>query len=563
MNRRLWSFALAIVALALLASANSITNGFVMDDAHLIATSDRMHSVSGWWREFGHTYWPENWGGDGYRPLTIIAFRFEWVLGGGKPLLFHAVNIALHAAGSLAVLWLALAVLPLAGAFVAAALYAVHPVHVEAIANVVGQSELWVALLVTIALALFVHGRRQGRVGWKRWIVIGFLYATAMLFKEHAIVLPALILLAEFTVVEERTPWRMRALQIRLPILALGAVGVAYLWARSVVVVAGLAGFVPYIVFQALDLSASNRVLTMIGAAPEWVRLFLWPARLLTDYAPPYIDIAQGPSASQLGGLLLLVGIIGLMIACWRRSPTTSFGIGWVVLALLPASNFLVPAGFIIAERTLLLPSVGAMIAVGSAVPRVFEIVEQRRVAQTLLASFFAVLLGLGVARSISRNAVWRSNDALFRQGIVDAPLSYRAHVLLGVHLFENKRKSEGEIHYRHAIQLFPYDPMMIYDMAEKYRGAGMCQPAITLYQWLFTMRPEFRLGHIGHASCLLATLDLAGARAEALRSIEKGGSYRDAHAIITTARQVRDTLDARKARGESIPPLTPSRALR
>src|SRR5213075_562362 len=112
------------VVLALLASANSITNGFVMDDAHLIASSERMHTLSGWWREFRHTYWPENWGGDGYRPLTIIAYRFEWALGAGKPVLFHAVNIGLHVAGSLAVLWLSLAILPVAGAFVAAALYA-------------------------------------------------------------------------------------------------------------------------------------------------------------------------------------------------------------------------------------------------------------------------------------------------------------------------------------------------------------------------------------------------------------------------------------------------------
>ena len=99
--------ALAILGLAIAAAANSVTNGFVMDDAHLIAVSDRMHTLEGWWREFGHTYWPEIWGGDGYRPLTIILFRVEWVLAGGKPLLFHAVNVALHAAGAVAVYWLA------------------------------------------------------------------------------------------------------------------------------------------------------------------------------------------------------------------------------------------------------------------------------------------------------------------------------------------------------------------------------------------------------------------------------------------------------------------------
>ena len=55
--------------------------------------------------------------------------------------------------------------------------------------------------------------------------------------------------------------------------------------------------------------------------------------------------MAQGVSAQQLPGLLVLLGVVGLTIACWRRSPVTSFGLAWVVLTLLPASNFVVPAG--------------------------------------------------------------------------------------------------------------------------------------------------------------------------------------------------------------------------
>ena len=80
-----------------------------------------------------------------------------------------------------------------------------------------------------------------------------------------------------------------------------------------------ISGFQPFIVFQALDLSYANRVLTMLGVVPEWVRLLLWPAHLSTEYAPPYVDIAQGPSLVQLPGFLLLIGIIGLGVALWKR----------------------------------------------------------------------------------------------------------------------------------------------------------------------------------------------------------------------------------------------------
>lgn len=562
-RRAWWLLALVVLALALAASVTSLGNGFAYDDVYLIAKSERMHSLTGWWREFAHTYWPEDVGGDGYRPLTIIAFRAEWAAGAGNPIVFHAVNVVLHAVTSVVVLWLASALLPLAAAVVAGALYAVHPVHVEAVANVVGQSELWVALLVSLGMALFVHARREGPVSRPRWLAIGFLYAAALLFKEHAIVLPALLLLAEATVVPDRTPLLQRVARQRIPILALAIVALAYLWARSVVVVGGLSGFQPYIVFQALNLSATNRVLTMIGAAPEWLRLFLWPARLMTEYAPPYIDVAQGPAVSQLPGLLVLVGILGLLIACWRRSPATSFGIGWLVITLLPASNFLIPAGFIIAERTLLLPSVGVVIALATAVPWLYARVEKRRALEYAAATALVAVLALGVWRSSTRNPVWKSNETLFRQAIKDSPESYRAHFMLGVLLFEQLRKTEGEGHYRTALKLFPYDPLMSFALAEQYRKAGMCEPAITLYRWLYTIEPNSDRGHLGFASCLLATLRLDEAKAEALRSIRGGGRVATARGIIRAADMARDSLAARRARTDSssvMPAAAPSR---
>lgn len=559
MNRRSWwLLALVIAALALAASANSISNGYAYDDIYLIVKSARMHSFAGWWREFAHTYWPENSGGDGYRPLTIIAFRAQWALGGGAPVVFHAVNIALHTITSVVVFWLAGGILPVAAAWIVGALYAVHPVHVEAFANVVGQSELWVALLICVAMGLYIRGRVAGAITWKRWVAIGSVYATALLFKEHAIVLPVLLVLAEATVAPERAPLNQRLLRLRLPLLVLTVVALGYMWARSVVVVGGLSGFQPYIVFQALNLSTADRILTMIGAAPDWLRLFLWPARLMTEYAPPYIDVAQGPSVSQLPGLLVLVGIVGLMVACWRRSPATSFGIGWIVVTLLPASNFIVPAGFIIAERTLLLPSVGAMIALGSAVPWLYARFEQRRALQYAAAAALVVLLGLGLARSYTRAPAWRDNDSLFRQAVKDSPLSYRAHFMLGVHLFENRRKTEGEKQYREALHLFPYDPMMAYALAEEYRGAGMCEPAITLYRWLFTLQPNSNRGHIGFADCLLMTYRLDEARDEALKSIRAGGRVKPAREIIEAAKRAKESM-ARRARGDTLPPVVPS----
>lgn len=553
MRRPWWGAVLAIVTLALLASANSIANGYAYDDNYLIVRLERTHTLDGWWRDFGTTYWPREWGGDGYRPLTSIVFRLQWVLGGGAPALYHSVNVAVHVAGAVAVLWLATTVLPFGAAFVAAALYAVHPVHVEAIANVVGQSELWVALLIVAAMALYLDGRLAGPLTPRRWAAIGAMYATACFFKEHAIVLPALVLLAEATVISDRAPLRRRLTQMRLPLMVLATIGLAYMLARSLVVLHGVAGFVPYLPFQIIRFTTADRILTAVGVALEWLRLLLWPARLTTEYSPTYVEIAQGPSISQIPGLLVLLGVLGLAIVCWRRSPVTSFGIGWMVVTLLPASNFIVPAGFIVAERTLLLPSVGAMIALASAIPWLYARMEPYRVAQRAGALAVLVLLGLGVARSYTRNRVWKDNDTLFRQSVVDAPDSYRAHFLLGQHFFEQKRHHYGEQHLRRAIELFP-DPVVMFDLAEHYREARWCEPAIPLYRTAFAMASNMRVSQYGLAVCLLETLNMEEARRTALSAMRWGANVREGREILAAAKRGADSLAARRARGDTLP---------
>jgi tetratricopeptide (TPR) repeat protein len=316
------------------------------------------------------------------------------------------------------------------------------------------------------------------------------------------------------------------------------------------VVTQGITGFRPFIVFESLQLSTTDRILTMIGATPEWLRLFLWPARLITQYSPPYLEIAQGPSIAQIPGLLLILGMLGLAVACWRKSPATSFGLGWLVLALLPASNFVVPAGFIIAERTLLLPSVGAMIAVASAVPWLQRRVADKRGLQAAATTALALVLALGVARSYARNRVWRDDDSLWRQGVLDSPDSYLAHFRLGLHLLSHQHYRDGEMHYRRAIELFPHDPLMAYSFAEQLRVAGRCDAAVPIYHWLFEAWPDSRRGHIGYASCLLGQGRFDEARDEALVWIRRGGRLPLARQVLIAAKAGRDSTPGRSPHG-------------
>ena len=80
------------------------------------------------------------------------------------------------------------------------------------------------------------------------------------------------------------------------------------------------------------------------------------------------------------------------------------------------------------------------------------------------------------------------------------------------------------------------YDPLMAYALAEQYRGAGMCAPALPLYEWYFQMEPDAARGHIGQAQCLLLSLRLDEARAAALRAIRNGARVRTARQIIAAS---------------------------
>jgi hypothetical protein len=534
---RWWLLAALLLVLVVASSGRGIFNDFTYDDVYVIKQNGTVHSLHQWWKLFAKSYWPKFYGSDGYRPITMLAFATEWVLGNGSAWSFHAANIALYGAITVSVFSLATLLLPLRAAWLVAAVFAVHPVHVEAVANIVGQSELWVALFLLIAVITYLRPRLTGEVPSVRArLGVCLCYALGLFAKEHAIVLPALLVAIELFLARDSRSPRARLALVRPMILWLTLVAVLYLAARAAVKHGEISGFQPFIVFQALDLSYGNRVLTMIGVVPEWVRLLLWPARLSTEYAPPYVDVAQGPSVVQLPGLLLLVGIIGLGVVLWKRrsvAAVASFGIAWLCLTLLPTSNFIIPAGIILAERTLFLPSVGALLALGAAVSWLaarLATVQRNDVVRGLrlvAVALVVTILTAGTWRSITRTPVWHDNERLFSQAVVDAPQSYRAHYMLGAWMFETKRKKEGEHSYRRALALFPYDPFMSYNLALQYQMSGMYAAAIPLYRWTFDLAPHFREGEgrENFAICLASVNQVTEAREQAFIAMQYGGA--------------------------------------
>ena len=152
MNMRPCALTLTVALFALGAAASSLGNGFALDDLPLVQQNPRVRQLAPPWTYLAQTYWPPGRGPALYRPLTVAGFAVQWSLGRGAPLAFHLTNMMLYLLVALLVLAVARRLLPLPAAFGTALLFAVQPVHAEAVGSVVGQAELWAALFSLVAV---------------------------------------------------------------------------------------------------------------------------------------------------------------------------------------------------------------------------------------------------------------------------------------------------------------------------------------------------------------------------------------------------------------------------
>jgi hypothetical protein len=399
---------------------------------------------------------------------------------------------------------------------VAAVLFAVHPVHVEVTGNIVGQSELIVAICLCVAVGVYLRARVRGGPSPREMGAIFSLYAVGLMSKEHAIVLPALLLAAEGTVLRD-VPWRGGARRARILALAFVLISLLYLYVRGLVQ-KDLAGFIPYPAFRYLNVRAVDRLGTMMTEIPRVGRLLLFPSHLSADYSPAEVFVARGLGVEQLPGIFICLGVALLALALRKRSPVASFGLLWLIVAFLPVSNLIIPAGFITAERTLFLPSVGVVLVAGEIVAHLGR--HDRRGPRLAGMAAVGILLVLGLARSIDRQRVWRNNDVFFEALIRDQPNGYRAHFLRGRHLASHSRLREAEQEYKRAMKLFPYDVGMMVVIASDYQRAGLCGPTVALLRWSYSVDPRISDGRLQYVQCLGKEGHWAESRTEALEAL-------------------------------------------
>ncbi len=480
------AFALAAVAMGVY--ANAVHNEFALDDQIIIGTNNALHGVQHLQDAVTSSYWP-NTELDAalYRPLTQATYAIGWSLWNGNPHGFHAVNIVLHGLVTVLVFLLLLRLgAPLGASVAGALLFAVHPVHTEAVANVVGRAELLAALFFIGAVLEYLDPDLSR---WRRALVVGVAFLFALASKENAVVLPGVLAILELA---RRDRAGVSLLQ-----------RVKWEWPAAVSMLVALGGFVVLRhhvlgVFLGNDtapylsvLPAGQRVLTAIRLFPEYVRLAVFPKDLIVEYGPAVILPVSGINLLVVLGFLLGLLAIAVVVASWNRQRLFAIGILWFALTLVTVSNLFVAVGIMMAERTLYLPSVGWSILLAGAVIEVAR--RARPVERRTLAVAGVVLLLLGAWRTWERNPVWKDSDTVLMDLGEHHPESFRAEWYLAVRLEKEDSVDKSLFYYRWAVaRVGPHYPLL-YSYAQALLKFHRYETAVPVLHRIIDHVPEHR----------------------------------------------------------------------
>ncbi|HEY4228924.1 MAG TPA: hypothetical protein VGO79_02065, partial [Thermoanaerobaculia bacterium] len=415
--------------------------------------------------------------GTAYRPVLLLSFAVQWWIHGGEPLAYHAVNVLVHAAATLlfAALLLRMGAAPQL-AVGAALLFAVHPIHVEAVTGVVGRGEtqsaaLGFAFLLASLRFSDPETRRRRRRG--RWLLLALaLYALAILTKESAAVAPALLMLCLMASDPRPEGLAARAWAAlrrgRAVYAGCAAVLAATFVLRSRVLGGPLkaAGTGIFALENPLaPLASAERVLNACALFFRYLGRMAFPLRLSADESAWSIRplAPHGALGWACAGLLCVL----VLLSFWRlgtRSVAASeprnqgiagFGFLWLGLASLPTSNLAFPTGTIFAERLAYWPSAGFCLIAAAWILGAARPLEDAEVPRGRLALLAVCALLLGV-RTVIRNPVWNGDEALFSNMVRVSPESAKAHYDFAYMSAEKGDLRTALAHYTRATEIYP-----------------------------------------------------------------------------------------------------------
>ncbi len=447
MNERLRIALLLVVVM--LVYGNTLRNEFTQDDGLYVFNNPQVTHTS-----LRQLFEPNKFS-NVFRPVTFATLAMNWKVNGAQPFAYHLVNILLHAGVTLLLYFLLLELLgssphAKSWALVAACLFAVHPLHTEAVASIVGRSELLAAGFLIAAWILHLHDREVPAL---------LCFVLALLSKESAAVFLPLVLVGDYA----RGKWKPNPRYVRIAGITLLYVGLLWKIQGGRFGQAGL----NVVDNPLVTVPTGWRILNALRVAWKYVGLHFYPATLSSDYSfnqiPVYSDWRH-----TLPAALAAAAVVGAWIwAIRKRESGLVLAGGIYLIGFAVTANILIPTGTIMAERLAYLPSAGFCLLVAMGWTWLKE--RQRMVALGL----FAVVLAALAVRTVVRNADWKNDLSIYSAGVRAAPRSAKVHANLGTQYLTHGQLDLARTELQTSLQISPDSPdtMASYSLLESKLG--------------------------------------------------------------------------------------------
>ncbi len=487
---KMWRFGLSLIALLLY--VNTIGHEYALDDAIVITQNDFVQQgIAGLPDLFSGDTFLGFFGeqknlvaGGRYRPLTLATFAIEQSIFGGDPHISHAINALLYAL----CVWIIFETLLLllskkvkreSAIFIAGAatlLFAIHPLHTEAVANIKGRDEIMTMLFAMTTLYSVARSVWENKLFWLIGGAVAFI--AALFCKENA---------APFVVLIPLALWLFGKTELKKLILPTGILfgGFLIYFAARTAALGGLGfgdpslnlmnnPFVKLVGNQWELMTFLERLPTILYTWGKYIQLIIFPWELTHDYYPRHVRIYSWGDWQVIVSLLVYLG--GFGYAAWRifNRKIDGYGILFYLLTFSIVSNLVFAIGTTMGERFVFMPLLGLCVFGAYWLERLY-----RKLPWAALGFLLIALLADSV-HTIWRNTAWKNNKTLF---LTDVKISsnsaklcnavageYSQMATAQTDLIEQKRLADSIIVYAdRAIEVYPS-----YANAWLLRGNGL-----------------------------------------------------------------------------------------
>ncbi|KAM9174139.1 protein O-mannosyl-transferase TMTC3 [Pangshura tecta] len=491
---------------------NSLFCGFVFDDVSAILDNKDLHPSTPLKNLFQNDFWgtpmSEERSHKSYRPLTVFTFRLNYLFSELNAVSYHLLNLVFHAVVCIVFLKVCKLFLDNRSSVIASLLFAVHPIHTEAVTGVVGRAELLSSIFFLAAFLSYTKSKGpDNTIVWTPIAVTVCLVAVATLCKEQGITVVGICCVYEVFIAQGYTlpmlldaamqilrgkcsiPYSM--LQTLLKLIVLMFSTLLLVVVRVQVIQSQLPVFTRFDNPAAVSPSPA-RQLTFNYLLPVNAWLLLNPSELCCDWTMGTIPLVESFLDIRNIATITFFCFLGSLIVFSLRYPgdsskTVLMALCLIVLPFIPASNLFFPVGFVVAERVLYVPSMGFCILVAHGWKRLSNKSVLRRVSWICLS----VVLFTHALKTLHRNWDWESEYTLFMSALKVNKNNAKLWNNVG-HALENEKNFERALRFFiQATQVQPDDIGAHMNVGRTYKNLNKTKEAEESYMIAKSLMPQ------------------------------------------------------------------------